>query len=290
MVDFQQFPNQFVELLNLCQSSEAAAAMPGMGAQNAFLAVFELSMSGDAQFKIVQTNQFKASDHLRLRFKKGNDEAIKKFLSEELKNAKVNARTLNEKALNLESVYVKQNETNEQLMYDIQQLREENRRVVDQMKIEEQKKINDVKEKMLLEQSEMQARNDADKKDYNMKSENQISELQEKVMQQADQIQSLQDMKRDLETENKEQAQKISQQLHELDIIRNEIKELRDTNKGLDTTKFSQQKSITEYTLKHESIQRELEDRNQTIVDLKAHLKSVQEAKDKQDNDLKDLK
>ena len=50
-------------------------------------------------------------------------------------------------------------------MYDISQLREENRRIVDQMKIEEQKKINDVKEKMLVEQSEMQARNDQEKKE-----------------------------------------------------------------------------------------------------------------------------
>ena len=74
------------------------------------------------------------------------------------------------------------------------------------MKIEEQKKLNEVKEKMLLEQSEMQARNDADKKETNLKSENQIKELQEKVMQQADHIQSLQDQKRDLETENKEQS------------------------------------------------------------------------------------
>lgn len=84
-----------------------------------------------------------------------------------------------------------------------------------------------------------------------------------------------------METENKEQAQKISQQRHELDLISNEIKELRDTNKGLDTTKFSQQKSITEYTLKHDSLQRELEDKNETIKDLKAHLKSMQDAKDK---------
>ena len=49
----------------------------------------------------------------------------------------------------------------------------------------------------------------------------------------------LQDQKRDLESENKEQSQKISQQQHELDLIRNEINELRLTNKGLDTTKFS---------------------------------------------------
>ncbi len=79
--------------------------MSTMGVQNAFLCVFELGMSGDAQFKIVQTNQFKASDHLRLRFKKGNDEAIKKFLAEELKNAKTQNRDLNEKASNLESAF-----------------------------------------------------------------------------------------------------------------------------------------------------------------------------------------
>ena len=36
--------------------------------------------------------------------------------------------------------------------------REENRRIADHMKIEEQKKLNELREKMLLEQSEMSAR------------------------------------------------------------------------------------------------------------------------------------
>ena len=36
-------------------------------------------------------------------------------------------------------------------MAEFNQLREENRRIVDQLKIEEQKKVNEVKEKMLLE-------------------------------------------------------------------------------------------------------------------------------------------
>jgi hypothetical protein len=45
-------------------------------------------------------------------------------------------------------------------MFEIQQLREENRRIVDQLKIEEQKKLNEVKEKMLVEQLEIQAKNE----------------------------------------------------------------------------------------------------------------------------------
>ena len=78
MVDFQQFPNQFVELLNYCD-----------GSSNAFACIFEVGMSGEGTFKIVQQNQFKASDHLKLIFKKGNDETIKKLLSEKLKEQKL---------------------------------------------------------------------------------------------------------------------------------------------------------------------------------------------------------
>lgn len=100
----------------------------------------------------------------------------------------------------------------------------------------------------------------------------------------------LKDEKRDLETENKEKENKIAQQQHELELIKNEIKELRLANKGLDSTKFTQEKSITEYTLKYQSLQRELEDKNSTINDLKAHLRSTQEALDKAGEDYKALK
>ena len=83
MVDFQQFPNQFVELLNFCQSADQSEFQQ----QNAFVCVFEVGLSGEAIFKIVQQNQFKASDHLKLIFKKGNDENIKKYLAGKLKEA-----------------------------------------------------------------------------------------------------------------------------------------------------------------------------------------------------------
>ena len=50
------------------------------------------------------------------------------------------------------------------------------------MKIEEQKKINEVKEKMLVEQSEMQARNEAEIKDSTIRAEKTSKELQEKIL------------------------------------------------------------------------------------------------------------
>lgn len=165
-----------MELLNFCQQSALEAQQPGsqaaaLMAQNAFVCVLDIGVSGEAVLKIVQTNQFKASDHLRLKFRKGNDEVIKRYLSSKLKDATQSSKDLAERSAGLEQAYAKAQETNEQLMHDIQQLREENRRVVDQMKIEEQKKINEVKEKMLVEQSEMQARNEAEMKDNTLRAD-----------------------------------------------------------------------------------------------------------------------
>ena len=54
--------------------------------------MFEISQAGEALLKVVQTNQFKASDHLKLRFKRGNDENIKKYLSMKLKEATSNLK------------------------------------------------------------------------------------------------------------------------------------------------------------------------------------------------------
>ena len=45
------------------------------------------------------------------------------------------------------------------------------------MKIEEQKKINEVKEKMLVEQSEMQARNEAEMKDNTLRADQSSREM-----------------------------------------------------------------------------------------------------------------
>jgi len=45
-------------------------------------------MSNEAVFKIVQQNQFKASDHLRLKFIRGNDTSIKKYLAEKYKGVR----------------------------------------------------------------------------------------------------------------------------------------------------------------------------------------------------------
>ena len=63
------------------------------------------------------------------------------------------------------------------------QAKEEVRRVTDAMTIENQKAINEVREKMLLEQAEMQARFDSELKDGRSRHETNQTDLQKKVEQ-----------------------------------------------------------------------------------------------------------
>lgn len=87
---------------------------------------------------------------------------------------------------------------------------------------------------MLVEQSEMQARNEAELKDNTLRADQSSREMQEKILSQTDQISALKteileltsklkDERRDFETDVKDKENKIAQQLHEIDLIRNEI-------------------------------------------------------------------
>lgn len=143
---------------------------------------------------------------------------------------------------------------------------------------------------MLLEQSEMQARNDAEKRDYTSKYEKDIKQLQDKLEVYVQQNNELQDIKRNFESENKEQRQKLDSLHYELDLVRNELKELRQANKGLDTTKYSQEKSLTEYMLKYQSLQRELEDKEQIISKVTTLLETTKEQKSQIEETLSAIK
>jgi spindle assembly abnormal protein 6 len=47
-----------------------------------------LGIANEATFSIVEINKFKMVPHLSLKFRKGNDEAVKKYLANKYKDAK----------------------------------------------------------------------------------------------------------------------------------------------------------------------------------------------------------
>ena len=68
---------------------------------------------------------------------KGNDEIIKRYLAQKLKTIESENAEFHTRTSQLEHNLSRSQETNEQLMFDLNQVREDNRRVVESMKIEE---------------------------------------------------------------------------------------------------------------------------------------------------------
>lgn len=131
---------------------DASTSQSMMGAQSKFLAVFDTGVGGaDAALSIVETNQFKALTYLSLTFRKANDEALKKHLGSKLKEMTSHARELSQLNETLNARLSEGQHEREHISGELGQAREEVRRVTDAMTIENQKAINEVREKMLLE-------------------------------------------------------------------------------------------------------------------------------------------
>ena len=155
-------------------ASSSTSSMLGGGApQSKFIAVFDTGVGGaDASLSIVETNQFKALTYLSLTFRKANDEMLKKHLAGKLKECLHGNRELSQVNSELGARLADCQMSRDQMQGEVSQAREEVRRVTDQMTIENQKAINEVREKMLLEQAEMQARFDSELKDGRSHHEN----------------------------------------------------------------------------------------------------------------------
>jgi len=111
-----------------------------------------MGVSNEAVFSVVEQTQYQAIVKVSLRLKQGNDEAVKKHLALKLKEAREANEALRKSAGELETLYGSASASNEQLMQEFAQLREERRRMSDQMRLEEQKSLNDLAQRNLAEQ------------------------------------------------------------------------------------------------------------------------------------------
>jgi hypothetical protein len=109
---------------------------------------------------------------LSLSFRKANDEQLKKSLAEKLKQSKMQAHELSLTQRELLGRLEQVQRDRDSIGQDLMQAKDQVRRVTDAMTIENQKQLNELREKMLLEQAEMQVRFDREIKDSRQKHEN----------------------------------------------------------------------------------------------------------------------
>lgn len=96
LVDFATFPSKVVELLERCIHHGGEESPKFLAILSGHSHVDGARMPGESVLSIVEMNQFKQLNHIALRFRPGNDAAIKRHLATRLNETKARAARLAE--------------------------------------------------------------------------------------------------------------------------------------------------------------------------------------------------
>lgn len=282
IVDFFAFPHKLLELLEMCNSHFEDSPK--------FLCVLERNSSIDACLNIVETNLFKQLTHLSLKFKSGGDEALKRYLAAKLKESKTLCDELTSKLKNTEDSLQLRTAEMQEANRQLYRLQNESERVLEEKRLEEHRKMNNLKETMLEAQAKERVYYEAEKKTITEKYEDQLKMLTSKLEIQLNQIKDLSEARYVLEGKEREFTTKNRQMEHELELANNELFQLRGANKSLDSTKYVQEKSLTELNFKVQSYEKQLLDKEELNKKLTALIDTHNEQKLAQEETITMLK
>ena len=282
-IDFFKFPNVFVNLIEKCIQRDTLDS-------NEFAAHLHILVTGDAQFKIVQTNLYKQLSHLNLTLKAGNDEAIKKYLAIKLKEFKEESLTLKQRLDSKEEILKVELLNNENLLKEINKIKEEKNSMIQAMKIEEQRKLTDQKETIFSENSRIIKELNEEKKILSAKLECQNSEYTEKVQGLLETNNKLNEEKHKLEALVRDNSLKIESSNHTHEMQQNELEKLRSNSKEQEKFKFELEKKLTEITLNYQSLQRSFEDKELLISKTNGFLEQIRNTNGILEEQLQNLK
>ena len=269
LVDFQQFPGKFSELVSFCNHEP-----------HKFLCLLQCdTQSQESVLSVVETNYFKQLTHLSLKFRQGNDETLKVYLASKLRELKVEKDDLMINFHSCREMLEGKAAEVERLSEQISLLKHDNSKVTESLENDKTREVNALNETMRKREEQLKQAWDDEKRSLQSSHALALDELKGKCDQFNSSERRLQEANMALESKERELSARMRNLDHELEIASNELTHLRGTNKNLDTEKFSQDKMLTEVTLKTQSLERELKDKEDIIEKLNYMLKDNGENK-----------
>ncbi|KAJ3396858.1 Spindle assembly abnormal protein 6 [Lobulomyces angularis] len=197
LVDFQQFPLKFIELLEECIKAKEEE-------NPKFLCQLVTDSLIKPTFSIIETNTFKQIIHLNLIFVPGNDENIKVYLAGLVKEFKKEIKSLNESLRSVEKQFSNSEEnsskTIKNLKLELENLKYEKQSELHERNLNFNKETLDLKEKFQSELLKERSEFEKLKKESELKFDEEIKLLQEHLIKcqttvkyQEKQIQSLEE-------------------------------------------------------------------------------------------------
>eukprot|EP00922_Rhytidocystis_sp_ex-Travisia-forbesii_P016383 GHVS01024382.1.p1 GENE.GHVS01024382.1~~GHVS01024382.1.p1 ORF type:complete len:887 (+),score=174.46 GHVS01024382.1:215-2662(+) len=292
LVNFQTFPAKFVELLEECvrqhhQEPSHPQRLIAIFISNGFCGGVggRLCGGGEAFLNLVESNQFRELTHLSLKFRQGNDEAIKRHLAKQLLYFKGHCEEVKRRLSGSEESNRSLSDKMDKLNTAVQQTNSEHYCLRETLTAQHQQ--------------ELAALNDSHAKAISSLRQLSSDQLTKADAQRVEQTSALDDRARCAERRAEqgetakralEQSQgEMTRQLHlvtkEAADRAQQVERLGEETKSLDAIKFQQEKLLAEMTVKLKGSQDQLADkvallRNSTclIEQTKARSGSAEEA------------
>ncbi|CAD8159704.1 unnamed protein product [Paramecium octaurelia] len=252
-VDFATFPMKLADLLQLCINSQRDEKVN-------FYVSLE-TKNGESNLAVIENNEFKKLTHLSLRLRSATDDILKYFLANKLAIEKQENEELHKKTKKLtEQLDEKQWEL-ENLKSEVRKFTEDNNAVLQQVQLDEQKKLNDFREQALSKETNFKRESENEKQFIIEKYEKIVLELQNKYIQLQQINQDLSEQKIQLTQQEKELKNRFAIIQQESQQLQKENSEFRIINKELDTLKFTQERQIIELRIQKEGLEKLLRDK-----------------------------
>ena len=278
LMNFENFPEYFLKMLNLCKNDR----------ENKYSCTLNLS-NGEKNnpplgiLTIEEKTQYKKLIHLSLKLKNANDENLKNHLKTIIKDYKDNCDSLSQKFNEILNEFENYQNENENLKEKYQKLEIEYKTVVDNILNEKKKEIDEIKDNYDLE---MKKQLDL----LEMKKNDEIINLEKKISQLEKNLKDITKNNNQLETTKKELEEKYSKSFSELSAYKSEKNGIYKENSELNQKNINNENKIIELNLKIENFSKQLEEKNKKIDNLNQLIENLNKQKDSNEDIIKSLK
>ena len=276
LVDFSTFPSKFVELLEACVAHGTEDNPKFIAVLSGNCHVDGSSVPGESMLSIVETNLFKQLSHIALRFRPGNDSAIKRHLATRLIESKGHASALSEQLLASEAANAERSSEVASLQTRVAQMEVAETALRAELGSTHAEALALARAEALKETIETKQQYEQDKSALEAHHRTSEEGLRRRVTELEREVKTLTDRKYELDGKVSELSAKLGSADGELEMLRDAKAKWTKEQKELEKAMRTGEKTLAERDAKLAQVQSQNAERDEQIKLLKTQLKQAE--------------
>ena len=277
LINFENFSNYILNLLELCKKNKN------------YTAHIFVNESPEVIVLIEEKSKQKINENLKIKLRKANDEEIKNYMNKiylELRSNFSNIFSLlNEQNKKLENL----NEENTLLNENIKKIENEKKGDINQLQLDKDKEINELKSLYIKENKEKSDINEVEKNNLVNKYEYEIIELKNEIQILVEKSQILEENNKKNDIIRNDLENRYKNLLSELDILKNENNKIKSEKDLIDKKNIELTKINSELNSKNKILKQEIDESRKNNFDLNIVIDNLKNQNDSYQINIKSL-